>query len=84
MKPISTPHRVITKTQIKDRVKAPAAIVVEDLKLKIPVTKFEQHVVNTPDHIYYGILKREFGTRKLSVGEWKALTNLVKERKITA
>lgn len=50
----------------------------EDIKLA--VTKFERFIRYTPDHIYFGILKRRFWDQKQTKEEWFAtLENLKKE-----
>ena len=47
---------------------------------KMSVTAFETYLKNTVDHIWYGILKREFSTQKHTPNEWKQIVESLKHR----
>lgn len=46
----------------------------------ISVSAFEKHLANTKDHVYFGILKREFKNKKNTVSGWKEVINSLKSR----
>lgn len=46
--------------------------------IKIPVTKFEQYIINTHDHVWYGILKRSYKDKKYTLSEWREVINTLK------
>ena len=48
--------------------------------IKISVTKFEDMVRHTSEHVWCGILKREFKTKKNTLSEWRALIEQIKAR----
>lgn len=47
--------------------------------IKLAVTKVES-LLSPEDHIYYGILKREFKKSKYTLAEWQALIQDLKAR----
>lgn len=48
--------------------------------IKLSITKFEQMVKHTTDHIWCGILKREYGNKKNTYSEWMAVIEEIKAR----
>jgi hypothetical protein len=48
----------------------------------ISVTAFEKYIVNTRDHIWYGILRREFKNKKNTVLGWKQVLESLKSRPV--
>jgi hypothetical protein len=46
--------------------------------IKIAVTKFEQFIDKTDEHIWYGILKRRFAKIKHTRAEWFDIINSIK------
>lgn len=50
--------------------------------IKLAVTKFEQVIQHTDDHVYYGILKRRFWDKKYTTSEWFAVLDKLKKEPV--
>ena len=48
----------------------------------ISVTAFEKYIANTKDHVWYGILCREFKNKKHTVSGWKQVLSDLKSRPV--
>lgn len=48
--------------------------------IKIAVSKFEQYIKHTENDIWFGILKREYATKKYTVSEWHQIIESLKNR----
>jgi hypothetical protein len=46
----------------------------------ISITAFEKYIINTSDHVWYGILRREFKNKKYTLSGWKEVLNELKAR----
>ena len=51
-----------------------------DDTIKISVTKFEDQISHTDNHIWFGILKREFWNKKHTIKEWFDVIESLKAR----
>lgn len=50
----------------------------EDIKLS--VSKFESKIRYTPNHVYFGILKRDYWDHKHTIEEWFAIIEHLKKQ----
>ena len=50
--------------------------------IKLAPEKFEPYILGTADHIWFGILKREFKTKKHTVKEWWDVIETLKSRPV--
>jgi len=51
-----------------------------DDTIQISITKFETHINHTPNHVWYGILKREFWNKKYTLKGWFDVIETIKSR----
>ena len=51
-----------------------------DDTIKISASKFEGHINHTDNHIWFGIIKREFWNKKFTLKEWYDVIESIKSR----